>query len=1147
MRDERGKTLSIPEQEEKILKFWEEHKIFEKSIAQRKGAKRFVFYDGPPFATGLPHYGHILGSTVKDAVPRFWTMRGYRVDRRWGWDCHGLPIEHLVEQELKISGRKAIEQFGIKKFNETARSKVLTYAEEWYKTVRRIGRFVDFTHSYKTMDASYMESVWWAFAALYKKGLIYKDARTSLFCTRCETPLSNFEIAMDNSYRDETHESAYVKLPLADAKNEFLLIWTTTPWTIPGNAAVAVNPKIEYTKFGIGHEHFWSAATPPHGAGRSVVVLEKRSGKSLVGLSYEPPFRLTADASVYRVAAADFVGLEEGTGLVHIAPAFGEEDFLLGKKERLPMFSTLDDTGRFSAEYPELGFLEGKSTDEANTAIIEELKKKGFLWKTQKIVHRYPVCWRCATPLIYKVQPAWFVNVASLKPNMLALNEKIDWHPAHLKYGRFKNGIEMAPDWNVSRSRFWGTPIPIWECGDCNKVHVVGSRKEFDKKSRGSRNTYFLMRHGESLSNVQNVVAAKNGKYPLTPLGRKQAQRAAEGLKERDVDMITASPILRARQTAEIVADALDIKKIHFDRRLREIEVGILEGKTVEEYNRYFSSARERLTRKPPQGESLSDVRRRSLALLEELEKKYRGKTILFISHSDPLWMVSAAAAGLSNEETMALRKGRRARDFMGHAEVLEARWRHVPRNDSGELDFHRPYVDEVPLFCECGGALKRIPDVFDCWFESGSMPFAEKHYPFESKKIFEENFPADFISEYVNQTRGWFYTLHILSTALFGKPAFRHGVSTGVLLSEKGEKLSKSRNNFPDPWLLFGRYGVDAIRFSLMSSPVMLAESTNFSEKEVDEVYKKYLLTARNILNFFILFRGRPKKSAGVMRKPTHVLDRWILSRLSSTTGEITRAMEQYEISASTKPLFDFVQDLSLWYVRRSRQRLKSPSPDAALSLSTLRTVLFEFSRLAAPITPFLAETVYQGVGMGKKASVHLEEWPKGIARFFDEDLEEKMRRVRAMVSLALRLRAEAGIKVRQPLRELRIADHELRGEEELLALIKDEVNVKEIVFGKEVGLDTAITPELREEGIMRELIRNIQEMRRDLGLKPHERIRCQIAGDRGLEEIVERGKDMLRAYVHAEELKIGGKKVFRVEREVALEGKQLWMGISP
>ncbi len=1138
-----AEKLTLPEQEEKILEFWEQHKIFEQSIKQRSKAPRFVFYDGPPFATGLPHYGHILASTVKDAVPRYWTMRGFRVDRRWGWDCHGLPIENIVEQELNISGRKAIEKFGIKNFNEHARSKVLTYASEWFKMIRRIGRFVDFENYYATMHPTYMESVLWAFATLFKKGLIYKDSRTSLFCPRCETPLSNFEIAMDNSYRDQDDDSVFVKLALEDSPNEYLLIWTTTPWTLPGNAAVAVSPKIEYTKFKINNEFIWSATPPPHEKGELVGVIEKRSGKSLIGKKYRPLFSLSSDKNAYRIVGADFVDIQEGTGLVHIAPAFGEEDFLLGKQEKLPMLATLDDTGRFSDEYSEIAFLKSKKTDEANKVLIEWLKTQHVLWKVLRIRHRYPICWRCQTPLIYKVQPAWFVKISALKKKMLALNKKIDWHPEHLKNGRFGKGLEAAPDWNISRSRFWGTPIPIWECSGCKKIHVIGSREEFDKKSKGAQNSYFIMRHGEAENNIRNIISSQwpeKEKFHLTLKGKVAVQETAQQLKKKKIDFIIASDFTRTRETAELVASVLGVK-VHFDPRLREIKG--LDGENNQEVEKYISTDNDRLTCRVPGGETLPELRGRIYRVVVDLEKEYHGKNILIVSHEHPLWALYAASVGLSDQEMLKMKLDAKS-GFIKYAEVKKMSHRNVPRNSTGELDFHRPYVDEVKIFCDhCGAETKRVSDVLDCWFESGSMPYAEKHYPFENEELFEKNFPADFIAEYIAQTRGWFYTLHVLATALFGKPAFKHSVTTGNILSEKGDKLSKSKKNFPDPWLLINRYGVDAMRYYLMSSPVMLADNINFSEKDVDEVYKKYSLITLNVLNLYKMYRHNWK--GNVKAATPSILDQWILSRLSSTTKEVTENFEAYEIAKAVRPLLDFVQDLSLWYVRRSRERIRTATPDAVRTLETLHDVLHDLARLMAPVTPFLAEIIYQELGNGKKKSVHLEDWPKANKKGLNKKLEEAMLQVRDLVSQALRARADAKIKVRQPLQKLQIATSSKIKNTELLDLIKNEVNVKEVIFGDSLELDTNITPELREEGLMRELIRNIQEMRRDAGLKPQNQIQIEIHAEERIQNIIVRWQKVIQQDLGARNLMLGGKKTVLVGKDLTLDGSSIWVGI--
>lgn len=1140
------KKKNLPELEEEILDFWEKNKIFEKSVNQRKNNRHFVFYDGPPFATGLPHYGHILASTIKDVVPRYWTMRGFRVDRRWGWDCHGLPIENLVEQELKISGRKEIEKFGIKKFNNAARFKVLTYTSEWHKTIRRIGRFVDFENAYTTMDLSYMESVWWAFAQLYKKRLIYKDVRTCLFCPRCETSLSNFEIAMDNSYIDTEDDSVYVKLELVGHKGEFLLIWTTTPWTLPGNAAVAVNPSIEYTKFKIGDEYIWSAKVPPHDKIVNVSVVEKCSGNALLGRRYRPAFNLVDGDSAYIVVGANFVDTEEGTGFVHIAPAFGEEDFILGKKEKLPLLSTLDDSGRFNDTYNPLKFLYGKSVKDANGILIDWLKKHGFLWKVERITHRYPICWRCQTPLIYKVEPAWFLKISAIKNSMLRLNEKIDWHPEHLKYGRFGNGVKDAPDWNVSRSRFWGTPMPIWECIKCKKVHVIGSREEFHKKSGGVKNRYFIMRHGEAQNNIMGIISSAIPEKPkrhLTLRGRMLVWRAARKLKNEKIDFIVSSDFTRTRETAEIIGKILGVS-VTLDRRLREIAG--LDGRALHEAEKYIKTPRDRLTQKVPDGETIPEVRMRIFPVLQDLERKYHGKTILIVGHEHPLWILYGAASGMTNEEMFHLRVGKRKEWFIDYAQIMRMPYRLLPRNDSSEVDFHRPYVDEVPIFCECGSKLKRIPDVLDCWFDSGSMPFAEKHYPFYNKRLFEKSFPADFIAEYIAQTRGWFYTLHVLSTALFKKPAFRHAITTGNILSENGEKLSKSRQNFPDPWLLFNKYGVDAIRYYFMASPVMDADNINFSEKDVAEVYKKYSLILYNVLSFYRLYEYRTKRNDKDLGRFSNSLDRWILSRLHDTTKKITDAFDKYNIVSATRLMMDFVQDLSLWYVRRSRERIKSDNADSSRPLLTLRLVLCHLAKLIAPTTPFLAEILYQGVG-GKKLSVHLEDWPRHNSGLIDYKLERKMAVVRNIVSHALGLRAGAKIKTRQPLQKLKIKNK--LDIENLYWLIKDEVNVKEVEFDpkieNEVELDFVITPVLKEEGIVREVVRNIQDMRKDLGLSPRDKADVQITGMGDFNELVTKWKKYIENSMEIRKVILGGKKVFMIEREVEVEGMQFWIGL--
>lgn len=941
--------MDLVKQELEILEFWERNKIFEKSVAQRKRGRHFVFYDGPPFATGLPHHGHILASVIKDAVPRFHAMRGKYIERRWGWDCHGLPLENLVEQELGLKTKKDIEHYGIDRFNAYAKESVLRYADDWKKIIPRIARWVDMEHDYKTMDWTYMETIWWIFKNLYDRKLIYEGYKSMHICPRCETTLANFEVSQ--GYKDVTDLSVYVKFELVDEPGTYVLAWTTTPWTLPGNVALAVDPNIQYVKVrtskGLvvilaktlyeyiaalegyhplkGQLGFFASreATP------LPVIEAVLNGSQLIRRNYNPLFnyyyndpKLKNRENGWKIYPADFVTTDEGTGVVHIAPAFGEEDMELGKKFDLPFVQHIEMNGTFKPEVKDFAGLPAKSKADPQATdkkIIALLRERGALFTEQPFPHSYPHCWRCETPLLNYAASSWFVNVQQIKKKLIAQNKKVSWTPAHIRDGRFGKALEGAPDWAISRSRYWGAPLPVWQCEACARVEVIGS--------------------------------------------------------------------------------------------------------------------------------------------LDELKK----------------------------------RQGKDAT---------------LPMNDKGEVDLHRPYIDRISFPCPCGGVMRRIPEVFDCWFESGSMPYGQWHYPFENQKKFDPKkgigFPADFIDEGLDQTRGWFYSLLVLATALYGKAPYRHVNAHGTILAEDGQKMSKRLKNYPDPMEVVAKYGADALRLYLLSQPVVQGEDLNFSLKAVDEVYKKYSLIAANTLNFYLLYKDQkliPLKAKSYQLK-AHILDRWILSRLHHAIKQGTDAFESYELIAATRVLTEFVEDLSLWYVRRSRERVKSPGPEAEAALSTLRLVLFDLARLMAPVTPFLAETVHQSLRSRSKISVHLEDWPEADKRFMNKRLESDMKTVREIASQALRLRAEAGIKVRQPLGLLRIRNQEvgIRKNKELLKILADEINVKEIAFDPKIDqdlvLDPTITPQLREEGIVRELTRALQDIRKKHGLTPDRRVTLHVAG---------------------------------------------------
>lgn len=874
--------------EEKILKFWEKNKIFEKSINQRSGKKEFVFYDGPPFATGLPHYGHIVPGTLKDIIPRYWTMKGYKVERRFGWDCHGLPIEYQLEKELGIGSKKEIEKMGIDKFNEKCRSIVLRYVKEWERIIPRLGRWADFKNDYKTMDPEYMESIWWVFKSLWDKGLIYEGYKSLHICPRCVTPLSNFEVTL--GYKEKKDPSVVVKFSLENEKDTYVLAWTTTPWTLPGNVLLAVNPKFKYVRVLTDEGDFILAEKRVKEVfkGKKIKKTREIDINKLIGKKYKPLFPIAKQGTRYQIAKADFVSLEEGTGVVHIAPAFGEDDYSLGQKNSSAVIHHIDTDGSVNHL---LEKYKGISVWQLNKKVIEELRKKNLLFSESTIVHSYPFCWRCETPLLNYATKSWFVAVTKIKSKLIKNNEKIYWIPANVKKGRFGKWLEGARDWAISRNRFWGTPIPVWKCDKTGEVKVIESIAELEKKT---------------------------------------------------------------------------------NRKITDLH----------------------------------------LHKIKDLSWK--------------------------NKKT--------------------------------------------------GGTMRLSGEVLDCWFESGSMPYASNHYPFENKKWFDEH-QCDFIAESIDQTRGWFYTLHVLSTAISERPAFKNVITNGVVLAEDGQKMSKSRKNFPDPMFLVKKYGADALRFYLMSSPVIKGEDLCFSEKGVLELMRNLFLKLWNVYRFFVTYsnldKWQPKKSSLVNLS---ILDKWILTRLDNVIVKASDALEKYDVSRALSYFPSFINDLSTWYVRRSRDRI-GPAVQAGIDKdichAVLHQVLTTLSCLLAPFTPFISEEIYKN--LTGEESIHLTDWPKAKKpeiKNSAKKLLEQMELVRQICELGHGQRKKKAIKVRQPLQLIKVKTEVKKLPEELVQLIKDELNIKEVKFisnkNLKIELDTKITPPLKKEGKARDLIRQIQEARK-------------------------------------------------------------------
>jgi len=924
------------QKEKEILKFWQDKKIFEKSLKKDSPKGDYVFYDGPPFATGTPHYGHIPSSLLKDAVPRFWTMNGHHVARRWGWDCHGLPVENLIEKELKLETKKDIEEkIGVCGFNEACQLSVLRYAEVWKKFIPRIGRWVDMDDDYKTMDPNYMESIWWVFKTLYDKNLIYEGYKAMHICPRCQTTLSNFEVTQ--GYKDTKDLSTTWKFKITqnngrldNIENTYLLAWTTVPWSTVSTMGLAVGPDFTYLKAKVGNEFvifIKDQLEKVMAHQNDYKIIGELKGADLAGLGYEPIFdfykelpEIRNNKNVYHVFATDYVQTTEGTGIVTINGAYGEIDLNSANKLGLPVLTDVGIDGKFKDIAKDYA---GLYVKEAEKKLVADKKEEGLVWSTQDYTHSYPFCWRCDTPLLNYATSSWFVKVTAIKNDLIKNNQKIHWTPAHLKEGRFGKWLEGAEDWAISRQRYWGTPLPIWKC-ECGQVAVAGSISELEK----------------------------------------------------------------------------------------------LSGQKV--------------------------------------------------------------------------------------------------------IDLHKHIIDEIKFKCKkCGKEMKRIPDVLDCWFESGSMPYAQVHYPFENKKWFEKNFPAEFIAEGIDQTRGWFYTLMVLSTALFNKPAFNNVIVHGIVLAEDGQKMSKRLKNYPEPDLVIEKYGADALRYYLLTSPVMEAESLNFSEAGVKESLQKVVMLVGNVLSFYKMYQ---QSALSNQQSVKNILDQWILSKLNLLNQEITENMKQYDVVRATRPIIDFINELSTWYLRRSRDRFKAGDMEG---INTLGFVLLEFSKLVAPFIPFTAEEIYRQVG-GEKESVHLEDWPKVEKKLINEKLLKDMDLARQIVEKGLAARAQANIKVRQTLANYTTSlVKEL--DNDLVGLIKAELNIKELKFGAEDKLETEISDELRQEGLMREIIRQINQLRKEAGLTINDKV---VIYYDGLAEVFAKFGEEIKKATLAEKIEKGeGEKMKEVE----------------
>ncbi len=1033
--------VDFPKQEEEVLKFWQENDVFKKSVDQREGSEEFVFFDGPPFATGLPHFGHFIPSTIKDIIPRYQTMKGKKVDRRFGWDCHGLPIENLIEKELGINSKHEIEEMGVDKFNEACRASVLRYTSEWRKTITRMGRWVDFDRDYKTMNPEFMESIWWVAKSLWDKGLIYEGQYILPYCPRCSTVLSSHELAQ--GYKDKQDPAVTIRfkvksLPAAigdnDLENTYFIAWTTTPWTLPSNLGLCMGPEVEYVKLkdkSDGTNYIFAKAriSAYFKNEADYEILWTHKGSEFIDATYEPLFPYFADLAdpkaceeksgqkcekgAFRMFNADYVSTEDGTGIVHIAPAFGEEDNKVFRGSGVPNVQPLDAECKFTKEVSDYA---GVFVKDADKDIMDRLKKEGKLVKRETVNHQYPHCWRCGSPLIYRGIGSWFVKVQDHHEALLRANSQIKWQPSHIKEGRFGKWLAGSRDWAVSRNRYWGNPIPIWRCDDieCKHTLCVGSRQELKDLS---------------------------GVYPE---------------------------------------------------------------------------------------------------------------------------------------------------------------------------DLHKQFVDKITIPCpKCKGTMHRIPEVFDCWFESGSMPYGQQHYPFENKEFFESHFPANFISEGLDQTRGWFYTLTILASHLFDKPAFQNCIVNGLVLAEDGRKMSKSLKNYTDPVEAINMFGADALRLFLIHSAVVKADDLRYSDAGVREVLKNILIPLWSGYSFFVQYANIDGVSCTGhefdSKLPENPLDRWILSVTQKMIKDVTAALDDYDLSAAIDPLIAFIDQINNWYIRRNRRRFwKSGNDnDKMEAYASLYYALKTFCKVAAPVIPFITETMYQNFKTeSDKESVHLCDYPVYNEKMRDEALEFRMATVQKAVSMGRSLRNQFNLKNRQPLASCQLVT---RNAEERAVLsdmqdtIAEELNVKQVIFhdkedelveykakanfkvmGKELGpkmkacasiimtltseqieqvlngnalvidvegqnvelteekliveriekenlkvvnegtltvaLDTKVTDELKKEGYVRDLIRGIQNARKESGFNVTDRIKLTVSGDPELSDAFKTFESMIASEVLAE-----------------------------
>ncbi len=1171
--------------EKKILDFWRDNKVFEKSLENRQKAKRFVWWEGPPTANGKPGIHHLLGRAFKDLYGRYKTMSGFYVLRKSGWDTHGLAVEIEIEKELGFKNKKDIETYGIAQFNKKAKESVLKYKTEWEDMTRKMGFWLDVDYPYITYETNYIESLWSIIKKIWDKNLLYFAHRVVPFCVRCGTPLSSHEVAQ--GYRRTTDRSVFVKFKVKSLKlkvdekklstfhfplSTYILAWTTTPWTLPGNVALAVGKDIDYVVVEVGEENYILAEATVEKIFKSDSKFEiqdsKFKGSDLVGLEYEPLFdikELKSDKS-YKIYDADFVTIQDGTGVVHTAVMYGEDDYDLGTKVGLPKFHTVDEQGKFIHVGQGLDGMYVKDKN-ADAIILEILNKNGNFLKTEEYEHDYPFCWRCGTPLLYYAKNSWFIKMSAVNKELLANNQKVNWVPEHIKEGRFGQWLKESKDWAFSRERYWGTPLPVWKCTKCPEHRVAGSLEDLEKYRFKPKNEYYVMRHGHSTKNgfgdTPAIISSilNNDKYPLTEQGKKEALEAGKKLKKAGgVDLIISSPFIRTKETAHIVAEELG-KKIHLDDRIMEFQ----HGQACEEKKDHVCGikfGKGDWEAKTLDGESWKDLKKRMSSFLRDIDSQHEEKKILIVSHGDPIWLLENFTRGLTGEEAVATKDD----GYIHEGELKKIDFKNWPYDDNGDLDMHRPYIDAITLKCDkCGSEMKKIPDLIDVWFDSGAMPYAQWHWPFDKaqgepfdgKKMFEEQFPADFIVEAIDQTRGWFYTLLAVSTLLGKGNPYKNVICHGHVLDAKGQKMSKSKGNTVSPFDVMEKFGADSTRwyFYTINSP---GESKLFTEKDVQSKLVGFISTLQNCLRFYELYgNGEGNTFHDVKAKDMNLLDKWILSRFNGLVMTVTDDLDKYEVTHPARAIEKFMaEDFSNWWLRRSRKRKEA--------LGLLRFLLLEIAKLVAPFIPFSAEDIHMRLHQGRSSgtqSVHLHDWPKVNKKLIDKELEKQMDEIQKIVTVGLAQRKEQQIKVRQPLRSVflglsnEITRSDLGGKRsDLEDLIKGELNVKEIVYDKSqkelVVLNTELDEALIYEGYARELMRQIQDMRKEAGYKVDDEVFGQWHSDNAdLSAAINKWSDEIKKEVVLKKFDNSqkGDQVYDIEKEFELvTGKKIWVGIK-